>query len=110
MPSKSRSKDRITIVTTGELEGERAVGGILAKRLDMDVTQLAVNISVFLDQMGKVVAQTPDTVGKFHLAEIEVSAEITGKGQVVLCGVGGELGAGGGIRFVFRKATPSTLV
>ena len=59
--------------------------------------------------MDEVMTKTPETVGKFQLAEVEVSAEITTKGQVVLWGVGGEVGAGGGIKFVFRKGqSPST--
>lgn len=98
-------QDTIAVVATAvETEGMRSVSGVLTKRLEIDVDQLAVNINLFLDQMGKVVTKTPDTVGKFQLAEIQVSAEITGKGQIVLWGVGGEIGGGGGIKFVFKKS------
>ena len=104
MSEKDQDRDAITIVATAEeAEGMRSVSGVLTKRLQIEVDQLAVNVNLFLDQMGDVVAETPDTVGDFRLAEIEVSAEITGKGQVVLWGVGGEVGGGGGIKFVFRK-------
>lgn len=81
----------------------RSVRGIPTKKLELDVQQLSVNINLFLEQMGAVVAKTPETVGTLHLSEVDVSAEITGKGQVVLWGVGGEVGAGGGIKFVFKK-------
>ena len=103
MPKKSDSKGKITIVTTDEIEGARSVGGALTRRLEMDVNQLANNVNVFLEQMGNVVGKTPEAVGAFKLAEVEVSAQITGKGQVVLWGIGGEVGAGGGIKFVFKK-------
>jgi len=111
MLSKSDDKNKLTIVTAEEeeIEGMRSVGGVLTKKLEIDVDQLAVNINIFLNQIGRVMAETPNTVGKFHLAEVEISAEITGKGQVVLWGVGGEVGAGGGIKFVFKKAAPTLM-
>lgn len=103
MRKRSDSRDKIAVVTVDEVEGARSVRGMWTRRLEIDTDQLAVNISVFLDQMGEVMSRTPDSVGRFQLAEVEVSAEITGKGQVVLWGVGGEVEAGGGIKFVFKK-------
>ena len=103
MPKKSASRGKIAIVTAEEIEGARLAGGGLTRKLEVDVSQLAVNINLFLDQMGEVMAKTPNAVGAFQLAEVEVSAQITGKGQVVLWGIGGEVGAGGGIKFVFKR-------
>ena len=103
MAENNGNKNTITVVTIDELEGTRSISGTLTKKLELSAEQLAVNINLFLDQMGNVVSKTPETVGSFRLAEIEISAEISGKGQVVLWGVGGEVGAGGGIKFIFKR-------
>lgn len=108
MPTKRKNKiqdeNKITVVAiTDEEEGMRSGSGALVKKLEIGVEQLSINVNVFLAQMGSIVANTPAQVGGFQLAEIEVSAEITGKGQVILWGVGGEVGTGGGIKFVFKK-------
>jgi hypothetical protein len=34
---------------------------------------------------------------------MQISAEITGSGKIVLLGFGGEVGATGGIKFIFKK-------
>ncbi len=63
-----------------------------------------VVIYLFIEQMGSILEKTPEKVGKFHFDEFEVSAEITGKGSLAILGTGGEIGATGGFRFVFRRA------
>jgi hypothetical protein len=97
-------KDKISIIAIDENSGVRSFGETNIKRVDIDVDQLAVNVNLFLNQMGEIVSKAPDSVGSFNLSEIEVSAEINGKGQVVLWGIGGEVGASGGIKFVFKKS------
>ena len=104
MPENDDIGAKLTIVTAEEIVGMRRAGGLLTKKLDIDPDQLSININIFLKQMAEVVNKTPKDMGPFQLSEIEVSAEITGKGQVVLWGVGGEVGAGGGVKFVFKKA------
>ena len=103
MSNEEQPKNTITVVTSAEPDGLRSFSGILTKKLEIDAEQLSININLFLDQMGQVVAQTPETVGAFRLAEIQVFTEITAKGQVVLWGIGGDIGASGGIKFVFKK-------
>ncbi len=72
---------------------------------ELDVDQFAVNVNVFLAQMGTVLQKAPEKMGKFQFVEFEVSAEISAEGQVILMGAGGKVGATGGIKFVFRKAS-----
>ena len=69
------------------------------------VEELALNVNLFIEQMGSILAKTPEKVGNFHFDEFEVSAEITGKGSLAIFGTGGEIGATGGMRFVFRRTT-----
>ena len=92
-------KDTIWVVT-----GETAVtrGGGMKQ---LKVEELASNVNLFLEQMGSILEKTPEKVGKFHFDEFEVSAEITGKGSLAILGTGGEVGATGGLRFVFRRSS-----
>lgn len=69
----------------------------------LKVEELALNVNLFIEQMGSILEKTPEKVGNFHFDEFEVSAEITGKGSLAIFGTGGEIGATGGLRFVFRR-------
>lgn len=95
-------KDTIWVVTSAPIATRG--GGRQSKPLKVEM--LAENINLFIGQMGAMLENTPDKVGKFHFEEFEVYAEITGKGTLALFGTGAELGATGGLRFLFRR--PST--
>ena len=73
------------------------------RRIPIQTEELAVNVNLFLNNIESVLEKTPDKIGKFRLDEISVSAEITGEGKVVLCGIGGEIGVTGGVQFVFKR-------
>jgi hypothetical protein len=70
---------------------------------ELDVDKLTVTVNLFLQQMGNILKETPDTLGKFQFAEFEVHAEISAEGQIILLGTGGKVGATGGLKFVFRR-------
>ena len=89
-------------VVTGEAVATR--GGGLKQ---LKVEELSVNINLFLEQMGGLLEKTPEKLGKFHFDEFEVYAEVTGKGTIAILGSGGEIGAVGGLRFVFRRSPAS---
>jgi hypothetical protein len=89
-------------VVTGESLVTR--GGGLKQ---LKVEELSVNINLFLEQMGSILEKTPQELGKFQFEEFEVYAEVTGKGSLAILGTGGELGATGGLRFVFRRSSAS---
>ena len=55
--------------------------------------------------MDPILENTPEKLGKFNCDELEVHAEIPGKGSIMLFGTGGESGATGGLRFVFRRTS-----
>jgi hypothetical protein len=87
------------LVVTGE--DNRAFG---ARKLSVE--QLSENVSRFLSQMGSVLEHAPAEIGGFQFVEFEVNAEINAKGALALLGTGGEAGASGGIKFVFRRPAP----
>ncbi|GIL15503.1 MAG: hypothetical protein BroJett039_06760 [Chloroflexota bacterium] len=71
---------------------------------ELKVEELSVNVTLFLEQMDRVLSKTPERLGEFQFVEFEVSAEVTAKGMLAILGTGGEAGATGGLKFVFRRA------
>ena len=102
MNEESTDKDTMWVVTS-EPMATRGTGIKQAKPLKVDV--LAENIHLFIWQMGNILEKTPEKLGKFNFEELEVHAEVTGKGSIMLFGTGGEVGATGGLRFVFRSTS-----
>jgi hypothetical protein len=70
---------------------------------ELKVEELSVNMNLFLEQMSNVLDKTPEKLGKFQFAEFEIHAEVTAKGTLAILGSGGEIGAAGGLKFVFRR-------
>jgi hypothetical protein len=93
----------LIVLTTDGVAQVRGIGDQLYRHVPLQAEELAVNINLFLGKLGSVLEETPEKVGDFQLTEISVSAEITGEGKVVLCGVGGEVGISGGLKFVFKR-------
>jgi hypothetical protein len=91
-------------VVTSEAIARRGSGGFK----QLKVEELSVNVNLFLEQVGGILEKTPEKLGKFHFDEFEVYAEVTGKGTIALLGTGGEAGATGGLRFVFRRSSFSS--
>jgi hypothetical protein len=100
MDKRSSDANETIVVITSEEGTVRGEGRTTTK---LKTEQLAVNINLFLQQMSDVLEKSPEKLGKFHFAEFEVHAEITAKGSIALLGTGGEAGATGGIKFVFRR-------
>lgn len=58
----------------------------------------------FLASLDAILTASPQQVGGLTLDEIEISAQIDGKGNVGLWGIGStEIAAHGGLKFVLRK-------
>ena len=91
-------KDMMWVVTKEEVS-KRGRG---LKQLKAE--ELSKNVNLFIDQVGNLLAKTPEKLGKFEFEELEVYGEITAKGVLAILGTGGEVGASGGLRFVFRRS------
>lgn len=62
------------------------------------------NMCGFLESLDKIIAASPQDVGGLALDEIEVHAQIDGKGNVGIAGLlSAEVATQGGIKFVLRK-------
>ncbi len=77
------------------------------RRTEVDVNTLSSNMNTFLGRIGSMLEQTPEHVGPFHFQEFEISAEVTAQGTLAILGTGLQAGAKGGLKFVFRRSTPS---
>ena len=69
----------------------------------MDVNVLRDNVRQFLSIMEQLLPAQMATVGDFRLEEVEVNAEITGEGSLMLLGTGVRASALGGIKFVLKR-------
>lgn len=99
--SEGRASGGDTIlVMTGEATLTRG-GGVQ----QLEVEKLAVNVNLFVQQLGKVLESTPEKLGNFSFDEFEIHAEISADGTIAVLGSGVHAGVGGGLRFVFRRAS-----
>ena len=103
MAEEKIEKDTMWVVTSEPMATRG--GGKQTKPLKVE--WLAENVNLFIGQMGALLEKTPEKVGRFQFDELEVHAEISGKGTLMLFGTGGEVGATGGLRFVFRRSSSS---
>lgn len=69
----------------------------------LKVGVLAANVKKFLNQMSRVLDESPDTLGRFNFEEFEVYAEVNAEGTLALLGTGGSAGTMGGVKFIFRR-------
>ncbi|MBT7162986.1 MAG: hypothetical protein HN904_09415 [Victivallales bacterium] len=86
----------------------RGVSAALARLrpATIKLDELAANVQAFTRQMEKVLLGTPIKLGDFEFAEFEVSAALSAKGGLSICGLAGaEASAQGGLKFVFKRRT-----
>jgi hypothetical protein len=69
----------------------------------LDVNVLRENVRQFLLILEQLLPEQMATVGGFRLEEVEVNAEITGEGSLMLLGTGVRASALGGIKFVLKR-------
>ena len=104
------SNESILIFTGGEAEGEaRRRLREVAQKASGTISEIAVstlqeNMHKFLRSLSTILSVPPEEVGGGALDTVEVSAQLDGKGNIGLRGVGtAELAAHGGIKLVLKK-------
>lgn len=100
---EATNSDEILVVTSDLA----AIGTRGAGPQPLKVEELAINVNLFVQQMGKVLESTPESLGKFHFDEFEIHAEINADGTIAVLGSGVHAGVGGGLRFLFRRSSAS---
>lgn len=102
MDEHTGNRATIWVITGGSIATTRGSG---TKQLKIE--ELSVNVNLFLEQIGNILEQTPEKLGRFHLDEFEVHAEVTAQGTLAVLGTGIQAGAAGELRFVFRRTSAS---
>jgi hypothetical protein len=68
------------------------------------VSTIQQNMSGFLQALDEIISASPKNIGGLMLDEVEIHAQIDGKGNVGISGiVGAEFAVQSGIKFVLRK-------
>ena len=91
-------------------EAQRGLGDLVKDKAlrasKVGVDTLQENMRIFLSQVDTVMSTSPKEIGGLRLEEIEIHAQIDGKGNVGLASLGGaEVALQGGIKFVLRKSS-----
>jgi hypothetical protein len=84
---------------------ERALGWTVpADRIRaVSVSALKENMQAFFQHLQEIVDSGKATLGAFELSQIEVTAQVTGDGQVCLLGMGAKMEVQGAIKFVLHR-------
>ncbi|ATE54222.1 Pepco domain-containing protein [Actinosynnema pretiosum] len=75
------------------------------ERSEIPVEVFRRRVEEFLGSVREVVAGLSATAGDYHLDQVQVSVEISAKGQLSLLGTGGELAGKGGMVFTFKRGS-----
>ena len=105
MNEKMKSESNFFLVSAEPVSNTQPINNPRAAKppTKVAVNGFSENINIFLSQMNAVLENTPSTSSAFQFVELEVTAEVNAKGQIILKGTGGESGLSTGIKFVFRK-------
>jgi hypothetical protein len=77
---------------------------VVAKASEVTVITLQENMRRFLSSLDTILRNSPKDVGGLTLDEIEIYAQVDGKGNIGIAGIAGaEVAVQGGIKFVLRK-------
>lgn len=105
--------DTITIFSDRDEEEESSVAYRSAKEFVSNVTGKASEIAVstvqnnfirFMKAVDRILCSMPESVGDLSLREVEIHAEIDGKGNIGISSIAGaEIATKGGIKFILRR-------
>jgi hypothetical protein len=87
--------------TFGQPDGE-VFKATIRRRVPLDAKALKTQMSGLISVVGVLFTQTEQQPG-MQLAEVELSVEINGEGQVSLIGMGGTIANKGGINLKFVR-------
>jgi hypothetical protein len=100
--TKDRSgQDRSVLSKIGA--AGRALYG--AAKVSPDLLQ--ANLMDFLQKMDNVIQALPAKLGELSIDSVELTVEVTAKGEVGLFGNGGGIEGKGGLTFLLKRTNPS---
>jgi hypothetical protein len=106
MDDKSKAESNFFLVSAEPISNTQPINNPRAAKPPAKVTvnALSESLNIFLSQMDAVLENIPNTTSLFQFAELEITADINARGQIVLKGATGEPAPASGIRFIFRRS------
>ena len=99
----------IEFLVPSEDSGKRKEPTKKWRTLKFSADELSRMSSDFVQEIGNVLQSIPEVVGDFEFSEIHIAATITGgvksEARFAVLSFGGEIGATGGMKFVFKRRT-----
>ena len=105
MDEKTKAESNFFLVSAEPISNTQPINNPRAAKppAKVAVNAFSENMNLFLSQMEAVLEHIPKTPSMFQFVELEITAEINARGQIILKGTPGEAGPASGIKFVFRR-------
>ncbi len=103
------SERTIVIIGREDTEDRGILGNAsqwVFEREEVSVDHIKSQLIDFLSSMQEILDGLPDKMARYELESMDVSVEISTKGNVSLVAVGGELGGTGGLTLHLKKKSP----
>ena len=103
------SERTITIIGRQEAEERALLGKVrdwMYRQEKVSIVRVRSALSEFMSSLGEILDGLPDKMGGYDLESLDVSLEISSKGNVSLVAVGGELIGTGGLVLHLKKKSP----
>ena len=99
----------ITIIGRQDTQDRGPLGKVkdwVYRQEQVSIEKMRSALSDFLSNMGEILDGLPDEMADYKLESMDISVEISSKGNVSLMAVGGELGSTGGLTLHLKKKSP----
>jgi hypothetical protein len=102
----------ITVIGRQDIQERGPLGKVrdwFYSQEDVSVEKIRSELSDFLTSMQEILDGLPDKLADYELESMDISVEISSKGNVSLIAVGGELGGTGGLTIHLKKKSSSKI-
>jgi hypothetical protein len=105
MDEKTKAESNFFLVSAEPISNTQPINNPRAAKPPVKVTLNAFSesMNLFLTQMEAVLENIPNTSSMFQFVELEITADINARGQLILKGTAGESSPASGIKFIFRR-------
>jgi hypothetical protein len=105
------SERKITVIGRQDTKERGPLGKVkdwLYRQEEVSIEKIKSELSDFLSSMQEILDGLPDKLADYELESMDISVEISSKGNVSLMAVGGELGGTGGLTLHLKKKSPGS--
>lgn len=100
------TEGKITVIGRQDVKERGPLGRVkdwLYSQEEVSIEKIRSELSDFLSSIQEVLDGLPDRMADYELESVDISVEISSKGNVSLIAVGGELGGTGGLLLHLKK-------